>query len=222
MLVIQYGEILRKWDSCVIWNKWRLVNGRELYDIAADPGQETDIASQHQDVTREMRAHYEAWWNKLEPSLKEYCPISIGSAQENLVLLTSADWQDVYCDSVQNVLRGDGGGKGSPWNVYVERDGAYEIKLSRWPLSRNLALNAPCPEARLTVGTLIPGKALPIAAARLTVAGEEQASKSAADDQSVVFRVNLQGGQKIKIQGWFQDASGNDLCGAYYAYVRHL
>jgi len=222
MLVVQYGEILKKWDSCVIWNKWRLVNGHELYDIAADPGQETDIAQQHQDVTKQMRDHYEAWWSKLDPSLKEYCPISIGYLQENPVLLTSADWQDAYCDSVQNVLRGDGGGKGAPWNVYVERDGEYEITLSRWPLSRNLALNAPCPETRLTVGTLIPGKALPIAAARLTVAGQEHSRKSAADDHSVVFRINLKRGQKIKIHGWFQDASGKDLCGAYYAYVKYL
>jgi hypothetical protein len=136
------------------------------------------------------------------------------------VLLTSSDWQDVYCDSVQSVLRGEGGEQGAPWNIFVERDGEYEIALSRWPLTRNLPLNAPCPAKKLTAGTLIAGKAIPIAGARLKVAGQEQSKKSASEDQSVLFRVKLKGKEKIQIHGWFQDDSGRDLCGAYYASVK--
>ena len=29
-----------KWSGAVLWDKWRLVKGRELYDIRSDPGQE--------------------------------------------------------------------------------------------------------------------------------------------------------------------------------------
>ena len=29
MLVVQYGQVPEKWDSCVIWNKWRLVAGKD-------------------------------------------------------------------------------------------------------------------------------------------------------------------------------------------------
>jgi hypothetical protein len=220
MLVVQYGQILKKWDSAVIWNRWRLVNGEELYDIASDPGQKNDVASQHRDVTKKMRDHYEAWWGKLEPSLKEYCPISIGSTHENPVLLSSSDWQDVYCDNVHNVLSGAGGEQGAPWNIFVERDGEYEISLSRWPFARNLSLNAPCPEKTMTAGTLEAGRAIPIEAARIKVAGQEQSKKAAADSKSVLFRMKLKGGQKTQMHGWFQDASGKDLCGAYYASVK--
>ena len=37
----QYGGLVQsepvKWDSAVLWNRWRLVSGKELYDIKADP-----------------------------------------------------------------------------------------------------------------------------------------------------------------------------------------
>ena len=61
--VVQYSrDQVAKWDSCVVWGKWRLVHGKELYDIAADRAQATDVAAQHPDVVKAMRDHYEAWW----------------------------------------------------------------------------------------------------------------------------------------------------------------
>ena len=40
-----------KWrQSSVMTSRWRLINGKELYEIKADPGQQTDVASAHPDV----------------------------------------------------------------------------------------------------------------------------------------------------------------------------
>jgi len=222
MLVVQYGQIVKKWDSCVIWGKWRLVKGEELYDIQADPGQTGDVTAQHPDVVKKMRDHYEAWWGRLEPALRDFCPISIGSEQENPVTLSSSDWQEIYCDNVNSVLSGAGGPQGGPWSVLVERDGEYEIALRRWPAERDLPLNVGCPEKQMTAGSLPAGKALPIARARLTIAGQDLSAKTAAADKAAMFRVSLKGGTKTQLHAWFQDAAGADLCGAYYAYVRRL
>ena len=42
---IEYPE---KWRKCaVMTEKWRLVNGQELYDIKTDPGQRNDLAADH-------------------------------------------------------------------------------------------------------------------------------------------------------------------------------
>jgi arylsulfatase A-like enzyme len=41
-----------KWDCGVMTKRWRLINGQELYDIKADPGQKNDIAVQHPDFSR--------------------------------------------------------------------------------------------------------------------------------------------------------------------------
>jgi arylsulfatase A-like enzyme len=220
MLVVQYGQILKKWDSAVMWGKWRLVKGEELYDIRADIGQKNDVAAANPEVLRKMRDHYEKWWAGIEPTLGDFLPISIGSAKEDPVALCCSDWQEVYCDNMQNVLGGAGGPRGGPWNILVERDGEYEIALRRWPDISGLALNAPCPAKKMTAGELPEGKAFPIGTAKLAVAGQEMSKKTEPTDQAAVFRVKLKAGPKTKLQAWFQDAAGNDLCGAYYTYVR--
>jgi hypothetical protein len=74
----------------------------------------------------------------------------------------------------------------------------------------------------MTVSTLPAGKALPIAAARLQIAGQDQTVQVSAADKTAVFRVRLKGRRKTQLRAWFQDAAGQDLCGAYYAYVRRL
>ena len=37
-------------NAAVLWNKWRLVKDKELYDLATDPGQDKDVAAEHPDV----------------------------------------------------------------------------------------------------------------------------------------------------------------------------
>jgi hypothetical protein len=224
--VVQYGQVPEKWDSCVLSGKWRLVFGKELYDIQTDPGQTRDVAAQYTGVVGKMRAHYEAWWSGVESGLKDFLPISIGSDQENPARLSSSDWEGVYCDNMQTVLSGSngrlGGPRGGPWNVLVESDGEYEITLSRYPADRNIPLNAPLPPKKLTAGELPPGVALSIAAARLSIAGVEQSRITAPSDASAVFRLYLKRGTKTRLHGWFQDREGKDLVGSYYAIVRRL
>ena len=58
-------------DAAVMWRKWRLVAGKELYDLATDAGQKTDVAAQHPHVATRLRAYYERWWAKLQPALAE-------------------------------------------------------------------------------------------------------------------------------------------------------
>jgi hypothetical protein len=222
MLVVQYGQIPQKWDSCIIWGKWRLVKGRELYDLAVDPGQKGDVAAQHADVLKKMRDHYETWWAKIEPKLRDFAAITLGSEHENPVNLCCSDWQDIYCDNPRSVLAGDGGPRGGPWNVVVERDGDYEISLRRWPVEIDLPLNASCPEKKMTVGALPKGTAIPIARAQLKISGQQLSTKTAATDKVASFRVKLKGRAKTQLHAWFQDAEGKDLCGAYYASVRRL
>src|SRR5262249_878986 len=89
LLVVQYGQRPTKWDGAVMWNKWRLVQGKELYDLKTDPGQARDVAAQHPDIVNQMRDHYEQWWAGVAPTLDDFSPISIGSAEENPVTLSA-------------------------------------------------------------------------------------------------------------------------------------
>jgi hypothetical protein len=93
MLVVQYGQTPQAGDCCVIWNRWRLVAGKELYDIKADPGQQTDVAVRRPDVVTRIRDYYAKWWSGVESRLRDIEPISLGASKENPVYLSSSDWE---------------------------------------------------------------------------------------------------------------------------------
>ena len=55
--------------------QWSLVNVKnradawELYDIATDPGEKTDVAKEHPDVVARLAAEYDRWWARVQPDL---------------------------------------------------------------------------------------------------------------------------------------------------------
>jgi arylsulfatase len=46
---------------------WRLVGRNALYDMAADPGQKTNVLSEHPNVAAEMLKAYDRWWKGALP-----------------------------------------------------------------------------------------------------------------------------------------------------------
>jgi arylsulfatase A-like enzyme len=217
MLVVQYGQRPVKWDGAVLWQKWRLVKGEELYDLTSDPGQKKNVAAGHADVVKKMRAHYEKWWAEVAPRLDDFSPISIGSERENPVCLSAADWANVYCDNMYDLR--EGRNRNGPWHLLVEQDGTYEIALRRWPKEADAAISAGVPAFKAVDGGLPPGKALPIVRARLKIGDVDASKPVAAADREVVFSVKLKAGTRTQMQTWFFDAGGKELCGAYFAYV---
>jgi arylsulfatase len=208
MVVVQYHIEIPKWNSTVMWRKWRLVKGEELYDIGGDPGQKVNVAELHPDVVKAMREHYERWWTQVELIAKEPCYVHIGADKENPTTLTCADWYMIYADNFGHLQ----GGNNSHWNILVERDGQYEFALSRWPAEADTALDAPLK------GPSGQGKALPIAKARLKINQFDESKSVASNDKSATFAVSLRAG-KARLQTWFYDKADNELCGAYYARV---
>lgn len=217
MLVVQYGQRPVKGECAVLWNKWRLVHDKELYDLRTDPGQKTDVAAQHPDIVRRMRDYYEKWWAGVEPNLENFSPVSIGADQENPVTLSAADWANVYCDNMNNLRQGIN--RNGPWHVLVEKDGEYEIALRRWPKEADAAITAGVPVFKAVDGMLQAGVALPIARVRLKIAGFDETRPVSAQDKAISFSVKLKAGQTV-MQTWFLDAQGKELCGAYFADVQ--
>ena len=220
MLVVQYGGVFEKHrDAAVMWNKWRLVNGKELYDLGKDPGQKNDVAGKFPDTVARMRAHYDEWWDELMPSANEYQPIVVGARAENPARLSAADWNGVYCDNprcVRGAQRLSG-----PWKIRVERPGRYRISLRRWPQESGLALRDPAPPLHGRYGDLIAGKALPIAEARLGVGAAEWTREVKPLEREVVFEANLEPGE-MQLQSWFLDEGGQLLAGAYYVEIQRV
>ncbi|GAA4444701.1 arylsulfatase [Novipirellula rosea] len=57
-----------KFEKCAVrTEQWRFVNNKELYDISADPGETTDVASSHPEVIDQLRKSYDSWWQSVLP-----------------------------------------------------------------------------------------------------------------------------------------------------------
>ena len=220
MLVVQYGGVFEKHrDAAVMWNKWRLVNGKELYEIGKDPGQQIDVLDKFPDVAAKMRAHYDQWWDELMPAAQSYPPIVVGTNAEKKTRLSASDWNGVYCDN-PGCVRG-GQALSGPWSIRVERPGRYRFSLRRWPQESGLSLRDPAPPLQGEYGDLMAGKALPIAQARLRVGDLELKKQVDPENLEVVFETDLTPGER-QLQSWFLDEAGELLAGAYYVEVERI
>jgi hypothetical protein len=220
--VVQYGQIIRKFDACVIWGKWRLVHGEELYDVQADRAQTTNLAAKHPDVLRALRDYYETWWQAVEPRVNEFVPISIGAERQPVVELTSGDWESIYADNSGHVREAVGGPTGGHWNIRVEAAGEYEFTLRRWPEQTGAALgdkyepSAKSPTNKPNVKTV----GFPtIAAAHIDIAGVKSSAAADARSTGATLTARLPAGV-TRLKAWFTDAAGKELCGAYFVTVK--
>lgn len=147
----QRVENPRKWRKCaVMTDRWRLVNGKELFDIQADPGQKTDVAAANAEIVGRLREAYEGWWRSLEPTFDGYVRIALGGKQ-NPTHLMSHDWHtnDKGTPWHQNHVRSGYVGNG-PWAVDVAVAGRYRITLHRWPAHLGRAMK--CTHAAIAIG----------------------------------------------------------------------
>ncbi len=218
MLVVQYGQLIKQFDSCVIWNNWRLVKGDELYDIAADRAQEKNVAGERPDVLKKMRDYYETWWRGLESLVDEFVPISIGARQQPVVELTSGDWEGIYADNTGHVRNAVGGPTGGHWNIQAEAAGDYEFILRRWPEQTRAALGDKYDAKE--GGANAASTAFPtIAQAVMEIAGTHQSVRADPRATGAALTVSLPAG-RTTLKAWFQDKSGKDLCGAFFVTVK--
>ncbi|MDE0449476.1 MAG: hypothetical protein OXH96_22640, partial [Spirochaetaceae bacterium] len=227
MTVVQYGHPNEapafgrtgKYVASVLWGRWRLVNGGELYDIAADPGQARDVAAAHPGVAARMRDHYEAWWAGVGGNLNRYQPLTIGAAEENPMRLCSADWAWTFADNQPNI-RGPVMNSGT-WHVRAAHAGTYSLTLRRWPEESGLAIAAEAPPLVGVDGGWPAGAAIPAASAWLRAGGSEATLPVSEGATEVTFRVPLDAGP-AQIRSWWIDAAGNQLAGAYYLTAERL
>ena len=206
----------------MVWGKWRLVKGQELYDVEADRAQQSDVAAQHPGVVAALRDYYERWWQGLEPTLSEFVPISIGARQQPVVELTSGDWEGIYADNSGYVREAVGGPTGGHWNIQVEEAGSYAFTLRRWPERAQVALGEkyePSPRSPANKPNLKTVGFPTIAGARIEISGAAVSATADPKATSVTVTANLPAG-RTKLKAWFVDGDGHGLCGAFFVTVR--
>lgn len=187
-----------KWkQSAVMSGPWRLINGKELYNIKADPGQERNIIAEQPARAAQMRAFYEAWWAELEPTFAQTTEIYLGHPEHPVVSLTGHDWiqEQLPPWNQQHIRVADGfaparanAGKAKTakagetasapaksvhaghWAVKAVTAGRYEISVRRWPAEANHPISAALPPGEKVPGASVAYRARPGVAIPATTA----------------------------------------------------
>ena len=216
-----------KWrKSAVMTSQWRLINGKQLYNIKSDPGQKQDVAQAHPKVVKRLTDFYEQWWAELSPTFKNETPIYLGHPKENPARLTSHDWISSTGTPPWNqshIRRAVTNAKDIGfWNVKVVKDGDYEFRLRRWPEESDLAIDTAIPPGASVPGVKSyrahAGVAIKPVKATLQIGDLTKETQVKPGTKEVIFNVKLKAG-KTRLSTRFIEANGKQF-GAYYVYVR--
>lgn len=126
------------YPGAVRTQRFNLVNGTELYDIQADPGEKIDVAAQHPETVKQLRAAYDAWFKVAADQCGfQRMPIPVGHPQEDPVELAAPqsyftgsirfhnqpgyahDWLTGWTDPADTVY----------WELDVARAGRFQVSL---------------------------------------------------------------------------------------------
>jgi len=215
-----------KWrKSSVMTNRWRLINGIELYDILSDPEQRHDVAAAHPNVVTDLRNGYERWWAKVSQQFDGTIPITVGAEELETVVLNSHDWRNdpVECAWNQCDVRAGLECNGY-WEISVASAGSYRFELRRWPREEDRALRQGIPGALIDYYDLRSeyggGRAIPLVSATIRVGEHEQTKPITDSDKAIVFIMDLDEGE-TQVQTFLSDAGGHTI-GAYYVYIERV
>ena len=219
ILVAQFRE--DQHSSSVMWNKWRLVNGDELYNVENDLLQKENISDKYPEIVSKLSDHYDKWWEQAQKSIVDPAPYFIGSGAEEYKL-TAYDWY--WGKRVFNWPHLRAGDKGNgKYKIVFEEGGSYNLSLRRWPKEAEAGIRASVPVFTPFdpyLGDLEEGKALDIIQARVTLGDKTLTAPVDENDMSVTFTFEVEKGETF-LQTWFIDSLGDEF-GAYYVYINKL
>jgi arylsulfatase A-like enzyme len=209
-----------KWRNSVVMNKkWRLINGKELYDMERDFSQKNDVAVQFPEIVEGLRNDYQEIWTDISRRDDVYSRPVIGTEFAPVTTLSGMDWYD-FIVSQQNVRKATI--SNGSWLIRIAEPGEYMFELRRWPRESQLSLGASTPEVKSTDNDIAfkkwggkpAGKALDIYKAKIRVNDIELEKEADLSKDRVEFRVELDAGD-AELKTWFYTTAGDTL-GAYY------
>lgn len=194
------SRVRKKWENTSVkYKKWRLVGGKELYNIENDFGQKTDLADEYPDIVNELTQTYETFWQSLPPADSLISAHILGTAEAPIIRLNAMDWYLGDAPWTQGALENKTNqGK---WRVDIARDGTYRFELRRYPREAPKSIEANI--ATIDIGNVTTEKIID------TTANE------------AVMELNLKKGT-YDMMTTFKDTNGQIDWGAYYVYVSYL
>ncbi|MFA6677414.1 MAG: arylsulfatase [Bacteroidales bacterium] len=222
---------LVKWRaSSLMTDKWRLVDGKELYDIHNDLGETHNIAVQHPDVVQELRYDYEQLFNDIieEGANERTAYIYAGSPYQKVTDINCSEmhsnklgftWQQQGCLIAEPGIRG-------VYKIRFVTDGKYKITLCRYPLESGYNINQhiPAQKPRFEIQKPLPeSNDVGMTSAELYVAqvkGIKKVPENNEGGQGIIFEANIPAGY-YDMEAFFNDKEGRQYP-AYYIYIEKI
>lgn len=189
------GRIASKWaNASVKTDRWRLVDGKKLFDIQADPRQHKNVAGDHPKVLDALRKSYETYWSSLPNQATTLSRHVLGATACPEVVLNGMDWYQGSRPWHTGHFKKGGNGV---WPVEIVRDGTYRFECRIFPR-----------EAR---------KAMIVSQAKIMVGDVEKTVKVESTATHATIEVDLKAG-KHDLQTWLTVGGGTR--GALFVYVQ--
>lgn len=206
-------------QSCIVKGNWRLVNGRELYDIEKDRMQKKDLSQQYPEVVKQLLRQNANFVNvaKTNPVYYEFPMHVIGHEQQSEIKLTIqhaiGDHPGIW--KSEQVAAGMKN-KNNTHALKVERDGNYLISCRRWPKE--------CPGPVLGIPQENPKdwfdyKTIQANKVRIQIANQIMEKSIDEKDMEVAFQVYLEKGKTFLVNDFME---GNEMYGVYYTYITYM
>jgi hypothetical protein len=226
----------RKWrGATALTRRWRLVNGNELYDIQADPGQTRNVLSDHSEVAAKLNRDFDTYWQHVSPGDRDRVVFVVGHEKDPETYLQSMDW---YAETVpwNHAATSGGAPLSGSWHIEAAKAGTYRFEIRRWPKEVDAPITG-IPKIAKTIdawdssggkATLIysqnnpaPFKAMQVAAARLEAGDKQWLKPVHGQDTHVTFDIPLNE-MEYEVTAELLDSDHQVLAGAYYIYCRRL
>ncbi len=116
------GDVPELYRNCAaVSDRYKLVNGNELYDLLDDAGEQLNIAKGNDSIVSQMRSGYEDWLLDVTQTHGNVPPrIFLGTPYENPAMLTRQDWRGPRAGWREDSL--------GHWEVKIVEGGAYRIQ----------------------------------------------------------------------------------------------
>ncbi|WP_343331032.1 sulfatase/phosphatase domain-containing protein [Polaribacter staleyi] len=206
-------------ETCIMQDQWRLINGKELYDIEKDPKQRTNLATKYPKLVSKLLKKNAKFLERAKENSEYYeLPVSVaGNKAQNEIKLT-----------IQHAIGEDGGiwkpeqvaaGMKNTNNKHalkVEKSGLYQISCRRWPKECPgpiLGIPEKNPKNLYNYQTISPEKV------RISIANQIHEKVIKENDEFVSFKVNLLKGKTLLTNDFIQ---GDSSYGVYYTYIKYI
>ena len=217
---------------CMMNEEWRLINGKELYEIKKDPGQKNNVYSKYPDVVSRLKLKYDEYWSDfIKYDEKEnFTRVIVGSERQKEVMLPAID---LFLENSKTLIVGqsnvrEGVNTNGCWFIEAAEEGVYEFELCRWPKESGKGIFDTLPEVKSENndinlnqwGEKPEGIGLDVVRARLSVNEHDVSREVKTGEKSVKFTLPLEKGNAT-VRSWFYDSKDKEHC-VYYVYVRKI